>query len=50
MIKALEGKAPEQAVAMFKEFRDVKWKGLNSYVHGGIHALQRHGVVTQFNL
>jgi hypothetical protein len=43
MIKALEGKAPEQAVLMFKEFRDVQWKGLNSYVHGGIHAMQRHG-------
>ena len=43
MIKALEGKAPAQAVAMFSEFRDVQWKGLNSYAHGGIHALQRHG-------
>lgn len=43
MIIALEGKAPPQAVAMFKEFREVQWKGLNSYVHGGIHALQRHG-------
>ncbi len=43
MIKALEGKAPAQAVAMFSEFKDVQWKGLNSYVHGGIHALQRHG-------
>ena len=43
MIKALEGKAPVQAAAMFKEFRDGQWKGLNSYVHGGIHALQRHG-------
>lgn len=30
-------------MAMFSEFRDVQWKGLNSYVHGGIHALQRHG-------
>ena len=43
MIKALEGKAPDQAVLMFKEFREVQWKGLNSYVHGGIHAMQRHG-------
>lgn len=42
MIKALEGKAPEQSVLMFKEFREVQWKGLNSYVHGGIHAMQRH--------
>jgi hypothetical protein len=43
MIKALEGKAPDEAVKMLNEFRDVQWKGLNSYVHGGIHALQRHG-------
>jgi len=43
MIKAMKGKAPEQAVMMFTEFRDVQWKALNSYVHGGIHALQRHG-------
>lgn len=42
MIKALIGKAPEQAVMMFNEFRDVQWKALNSYVHGGVHALQRH--------
>lgn len=43
MIKAMDGIAPAQAVAMLKEFRDVQWKGLNSYVHGGIHALRRHG-------
>jgi hypothetical protein len=43
MIKALEGKAPKQAVAILNEFRDVKWKVLNSYMHGGIHQLQRHG-------
>ena len=28
---------------MLTEFRDVQWKALNSYVHAGIHALQRHG-------
>jgi len=43
MIKAMAGKAPEQAVMMFTEFRDVQWRALNSYVHGGIHVLQRHG-------
>lgn len=43
MIKALSGKAPEQAVSMLTEFRDLQWKALNSYVHGGVHALQRHG-------
>ncbi len=44
MISKIAGKAPEQAVQMLVEFRDVQWKALNSYVHGGIHALQRHGV------
>ncbi|WP_371194073.1 hypothetical protein [Glaciecola sp. SC05] len=39
MIKALEGKAPAQAAAMFSEFRDVQWKGLNSYVHGTLNSL-----------
>jgi len=46
MLKALgnlENKAPKQAVMMLNEFRDVQWKVLNSYVHGGIHPLQRHG-------
>lgn len=43
MITKLEGKAPKQAVQMLKEYRDIQWKALNSYVHGGIHALQRHG-------
>ena len=43
MIAKMKGKAPEQAVLMFNEFKDVQWKALNSYVHGGVHALQRHG-------
>jgi len=43
MIKAMDGKAPEMAVLMFNDFREHQWKALNSYIHGGIHALQRHG-------
>jgi len=43
MITKMQGKAPEQAVMMLTEFRDVQWKALNSYVHAGVHALQRHG-------
>jgi hypothetical protein len=35
MIAKMKGKAPEQAVLMFNEFKDVQWKALNSYVHGG---------------
>lgn len=45
MIAKMQGKAPEQAVLllMLNEFKDVQWKALNSYIHGGVHALQRHG-------
>jgi hypothetical protein len=43
MITKMQGKAPEQAVLMLNEFKNVQWKALNSYVHGGVHALQRHG-------
>ncbi len=43
MIAKMQGKAPDQAVLMLNEFKDVQWKALNSYVHGGVHALQRHG-------
>lgn len=43
MIAKMKGKAPEQAVLMLNDFKDVQWKALNSYVHGGVHALQRHG-------
>jgi hypothetical protein len=42
MLKAIEGKAPAQAIAMLNNFRDVSWKELNSFVHGGVHAHQRH--------
>lgn len=42
MIKSLEGKTPDMAVKMLKEFRDKQWKGLNSYVHAGAHAMLRH--------
>jgi hypothetical protein len=43
MIKHLEGKAPQSAVEMINEFKTYSWKSLSSYVHGGIHALNRHG-------
>ncbi|GAA0811295.1 hypothetical protein GCM10009111_03620 [Colwellia asteriadis] len=43
MITQMKNKAPEQAVLMLTEFRDTQWKALNSYVHAGVHALQRHG-------
>ena len=43
MIKHLEGKAPQSAVEMIHEFKTYSWRSLSSYVHGGIHALNRHG-------
>ncbi|SFQ24323.1 hypothetical protein [Variovorax sp. 770b2] len=33
---------PTQAHRMLVQFKDVTWKSLNSYVHGGIHPLRRH--------
>ncbi|GLQ33320.1 hypothetical protein GCM10007876_38000 [Litoribrevibacter albus] len=43
MLIKLESKAPEQAMELLKEFKEYSWKPLSSYVHGGIHAMQRHG-------
>lgn len=43
MIKQIDGKAPAEATRMLSEFRDVTWKASSSYVHGGIHAMKRHG-------
>lgn len=42
MLKELEGKAPEPALAGLRAFKDNNSPALNSFVHGGIHALQRH--------
>ena len=42
MIKQLDGNAPKSAIEMVTEFKAQTWKALNSYVHGGIHAANRH--------
>lgn len=42
MIKKLEGKAPKEAMDLLLEFKEYSWKPLSSYVHGGIHAINRH--------
>lgn len=34
--------APAQIVVQLKEYRDVAWKALNSFNHGGIHPLSRN--------
>ncbi len=42
MLTKLNGKAPEQATDMLLEFKQYSWKPLSSFVHGGIHAINRH--------
>jgi hypothetical protein len=43
MLKELEksSTAPGPIVGQLKEYRDVTWKALNSYAHGGLHPLSR---------
>ncbi|MDI1270542.1 MAG: hypothetical protein PSV40_15750 [Polaromonas sp.] len=43
MLKELEksSTAPGPIVEQLKEYRDVTWKALNSYAHGGLHPLSR---------
>ncbi len=43
MLKDLEAEtsAPQAIVNQIKAYRDVTWKALNSYAHGGLHPLAR---------
>jgi hypothetical protein len=43
MLDEIEEKAPHAPVAGLREFKHYSWKPLSSYVHGGIHAVHRHG-------
>ena len=43
LLVELEGKAPAQALEQLNEFKEYSWKPLSSYIHGGIHAITRHG-------
>ncbi|MCG9747562.1 hypothetical protein [Shewanella sp. Isolate8] len=42
MLQKMEGKAPKNALDPLLEFKQFSWKPLSSYVHGGIHAINRH--------
>ncbi|MDE1251208.1 hypothetical protein MCT08_16695 [Vibrio aestuarianus] len=42
MISQLEKKAPKNAIDPILEFKEYSWKPLSSYVHGGLHAVDRH--------
>lgn len=43
MLKELESssQSPRPLVEQLKQFRDVAWKAMNSYTHGGLHPLSR---------
>lgn len=43
MLEDIEVQAPHAPVAQLKEFKHYSWRPLSSYVHGGIHAVNRHG-------
>lgn len=42
MVKRLEVKAPKNAIDPIIEFKQYSWKPLSGYVHGGLHAIDRH--------
>lgn len=42
MISQLEKTAPKNAIDPILEFKEYSWKPLSSYVHGGLHAIDRH--------
>jgi hypothetical protein len=41
MLKEIEQKGPPGVHRLLSEFRDYSWRPLNSFVHGGIHAVSR---------
>ncbi|CAM4329228.1 DUF6988 family protein [Vibrio agarivorans] len=41
-ISQLEKHAPKNAVDPLLEFKEYSWKPLSSYVHGGLHVIERH--------
>ncbi|PPV39475.1 DUF6988 family protein [Ectopseudomonas oleovorans] len=43
MLEDIEKKAPHAPVDKLKEFKHYAWRPLSSFVHGGIHAVNRHG-------
>lgn len=43
MLEEIERNAPHVPVAQLKEFKHYSRRPLSSFVHGGIHAVNRHG-------
>lgn len=44
MLKELEKDAPQPVADMLRQLKQDHWKPMNSYVHGGIHAVVNFGV------
>jgi hypothetical protein len=42
MLMAIDGKAPPEAVQSLRNFRTNAWGPLNSFVHAGVHSINRH--------
>lgn len=42
MLEKLRDRAPQEPVNMLLEFKDYSWRPLSSFIHGGIHAINRH--------
>lgn len=42
VMSKLDGKVPQDVLNQLIEFKEYSWKPLSSYIHGGIHAIQRH--------
>ncbi|PKQ76238.1 hypothetical protein CF111_01470 [Aeromonas sobria] len=42
MLDKLQGKAPQEPLNMLREFKQYSWRPLSSFIHGGIHAIDRH--------
>jgi hypothetical protein len=42
MMKEIEKRGPPGVHRRLSEFRDYSWRPLNSFVHSGIHAVNRH--------
>lgn len=43
MLESIEERAPHAPIDHLKEFKHYSWRPLSSFVHGGIHAVNRHG-------
>jgi len=41
LTKLEKSEAPAQLVTQLKQFKDITWKALSSYTHGGIHPISR---------